>query len=120
MVTREWLDAGVHLAIGSDAPSTPFYNPQASLGGAMTRYTFNQTPIASEQGLDIWEALRAHTIEGAYAGHQEMVLGSLESGKFADLVVLSQDPLTVEPEEIKDIKVLMTMINGKVEYQEEF
>ena len=118
MVTREWLEAGVHLAIGSDAPSTPFYNPQASLGGAMTRYTFNQTPIAPDQGLSIWEALRAHTIEGAYAAHQEDVLGSLETGKFADLVVWPQDPTQIN---VRDLvlteRVDMTFVGGKLVYQ---
>jgi len=92
MVTREWLESGVHLAIGSDAPSTPFYYPQASLAGAMTRHTFTQTPIGPDQGLTFQEALRAHTIEAAYAGHQEAVLGSLEPGKFADFVIWPQDP----------------------------
>jgi hypothetical protein len=118
MVTREWLEAGVHLAIGSDAPSTPFYNPQASLGGAMTRYTFNQTPIAPDQGLTIWEALRAHTIEGAYAAHQEDVLGSLETGKFADLVVWPQDPTQIS---VRDLvlteRVDMTFVGGRLVYQ---
>lgn len=118
MVTREWLDAGVHLAIGSDAPSTPFYFPQASLAGAMTRYTFNRTPIASEQGLNFMEALRAHTIEAAYAGHQEQVLGSLEPGKFADLVVWPQDPTTMSTRDLAlTERVAMTFVGGKLVYQ---
>jgi len=118
MVTREWLEAGVHLALGSDAPSTPFYNPQASLGGAMTRFTFNETPIAPDQGLTIEEALRAHTIEGAYAAHQEAVLGSLEKGKFADMVVWPNDPRTMN---VRDLvltnRVDMTFVGGKLVYQ---
>ena len=118
MVTREWLEAGVHLAIGSDAPSTPFYNPQATLAGAMTRFTFKQTPIGPEQNMTIWEALRAHTIEAAYAGHQEQVLGSLERGKFADCVVWPQDPTQMN---VRDLaltdRVDMTFVGGRLVYQ---
>jgi len=118
MVTKEWLEAGVHMAIGSDAPSTPFYHPQASLAGAMTRYTFNRTPIAPDQGLTFSEALRAHTIEGAYASHQDDVLGSLEPGKFADFVVWPNDPFNLS---VRDLgltnRVDMTYVGGKPVWQ---
>jgi len=118
MVTREWIDSGVHMAIGSDAPSTPFYYPQASLAGAMTRHTFNQTPIASEQGLNFTEALRAHTIEGAYAGHQENVMGSLEPGKFADFIVWAEDPSSLSIRNLGlTTRVDMTYIGGKLVYE---
>ena len=117
MVTREWLETGVHLAIGSDAPSTPFYNPQASLAGAMTRHTFNQTAIAPDQGLTFKEALRAHTIEAAYSGHQDSVLGSLESGKFADFVIWNQDPEALSPRDLAlTTTVDGTFIGGKQVY----
>ena len=118
MVTKEWLEAGVHLTIGSDAPSTPFYYPQATLAGAMSRYSFKQTPIAPDQALNFTESLRAHTIEGAYSGHQEEVLGSLETGKFADLVVWGKDPSQMALQELALTKtVALTMVGGKVIYQ---
>mgnify|MGYP001126324399 CR=1 FL=1 len=118
MVTREWLEAGLHLAIGSDAPSTPFYHPQASLGGVMTRYTFKETPIAPEQALNFSEALRAHTIEAAYAGHQEQVLGSLEPGKFADFIVWPQDPSSLSVYDLTMTnRVDMTYVGGKLVWQ---
>ena len=118
MVTKEWLEAGVHMAIGSDAPSTPFYNPQATLAGAMTRYSFRQTPVSPEQGLNFTEALRAHTIEGAYSGHQEQVLGSLETGKFADLVVWTHDPSQLTLKELALTRTVdMTFVGGKAVYQ---
>ncbi len=118
MVTREWVDSGVHVAIGSDAPSTPYYYPQASLAGAMTRHTFKQTPIAPEQGLTFSEALRAHTIEGAYASHQENVLGSLEKGKFADMVVWTDDPSQMTVQELGSTRTVeMTLVGGKIVHQ---
>ena len=118
MVTKEWLEAGVHLAIGSDAPSTPFYYPQATLAGAMTRYSFRQTPVGPDQALTFTEALRAHTIEGAYSAHQEQVLGSLETGKFADLVVWAQDPSQQTLQELAlTTTVDLTMVGGRVVYQ---
>jgi len=118
MVTKEWLEAGLHLTIGSDAPSTPFYNPQASLAGAMSRYSFKQTPVGPDQALNFTEALRAHTIEGAYSGHQENVLGSLETGKFADLVVWTHDPSQLTLQELALTKTVdMTLVGGKTVYQ---
>ena len=118
MVTREWLESGVHLAIGSDAPSTPYYYPQASLAGAMTRYTFKNTPIAPEQGLEFNQALRAHTIEGAYAAHQEQVLGSIEKGKFADLVVWPSDPAALTIQQLGATKTVdMTFVGGRLVHQ---
>ena len=119
MVTKEWLEAGVHMAIGSDAPSTPFYYPQATLAGAMSRYSFRQTPVGPEQALNFTEALRAHTIEGAYSAHQEHVLGSLETGKFADLVVWARDPSQLTLQELALTKTVdMTLVGGKTVYQD--
>jgi predicted amidohydrolase YtcJ len=118
MVTKEWLEAGVHLALGSDAPSTPFYYPQATLAGAISRYSFKRTPIAPDQALTFHEALRAHTIEGAYAAHQEQALGSLEPGKFADLVVWSQNPAQLTLQELALTKTVdLTLVGGKVVYR---
>jgi hypothetical protein len=62
------------------------------------------------------EALRMMTINGAYALFMEEWIGSLRPGKFADLIVLSEDPLTAGPDTIRDIDVLLTMVGGSVEY----
>jgi len=62
------------------------------------------------------QALRIMTIESAYAVSQEDVIGTLEPGKYADLIILSGNPIEVDPDTIKDLKVLMTMVGGKVEY----
>ncbi len=118
IVTREWLDAGVHVAIGSDAPSTPLYNPQATLAGAMTRVTHKKTAIGTDQVLTFEEALRAHTIEGAYAAHQEAVKGSLEPGKYADLVVWPQDPARMQLADLSQLTTVdLTMVGGRVVHQ---
>lgn len=117
MVTQEWARAGVHVAIGSDAPSTPFYQPQATLAGAMTRYTFKQNTIGSDQMFNFAEALRAHTCEGAFSGHQENVKGTLEAGKFADLAVWTTDPSILSPEDLFNSTVDLTMVGGKIVYK---
>jgi hypothetical protein len=118
LVTKEWINAGVHVAIGSDAPSTPLYNPQATLAGAMSRFTLKQKSIGPDQVLTFEEALRAHTYEGAYAGHQENIKGTLEAGKYADLVVWPEDPAKLNYGElVKTTTVDMTMVGGKVVYE---
>ncbi|MEJ2331128.1 MAG: amidohydrolase family protein, partial [Gammaproteobacteria bacterium] len=84
IVTREWLENGVPLALSSDAPSTPWYTPHATLVGAVARPTYSNKTYEPDQCLTIQEALRAHTMGSAYAGHQEQVKGSIEVGKMAD------------------------------------
>jgi len=117
MVTKEWMQSGVHVAIGSDAPSTPFYQPQATLAGAMTRYTFKQNTIGADQTFTFNEALRAHTYEGAYSGHQENVKGTLEAGKLADMVVWASDPSLLSPEELFSSTVDLTLVGGKIVFR---
>jgi predicted amidohydrolase YtcJ len=118
IMTREWLDAGVHVAIGSDAPSMPLYYPQITLAGAMSRYTKDKNQIGPDQVLTFTEALRAHTYEGAYSGHQEKNLGSLEAGKLADLVVWTEDPAGLNYTELANTKTVdLTMVDGKVVYE---
>ena len=120
LVTREWLDAGVHVSISSDAPSTPLYYPQATLAGAISRYSMKDKVIGADQALTFTEALRAHTIEGAYAGHHEDTLGSLEPGKYADLVVWPGDPSKMTLSELAQCSTVdMTMIGGKFVYEAE-
>ena len=63
------------------------------------------------------EALKSYTIDAAYASFEEKSKGSIRQDKLADLVVLSEDPTTVPPERIKEIKVLTTILDGKVVWQ---
>ena len=66
--------------------------------------------------MSVDRALEMMTIEGAYAVSMENYVGSLEPGKFADIIMLSNNPFTVPPDELKDLEVWMTMIGGDVEY----
>jgi len=130
IVTREWIDSGVLLALGSDAPTTPWVTPVVTLLGAVTRMTFSGKRYVPEQCITIQEALRAHTMGAAYAGFEEDIKGSIEPGKLADLVVWQKDPYTtlegfssgsLDAEAAinaaKALRVAMTMVGGKIVYQ---
>lgn len=116
MVTREWLDNGVRLALGSDAPTTPWYTPQMTLAGATMRLTITDQVLGPEQRLTIQEALRAHTLGAAYAMHEEKTKGSIEVGKLADLAVWNEDPYSAA-DHIHSVTIGMTIVGGKVVYQ---
>ena len=108
--------AGIPLAAGSDAPVT---DPDPLLGiySAATRATNDDAFMVPAQRVSVETALRMHTIGGAYASFDERRTGSIEVGKLADLVLLDRDPTGVEPEETKDIRVMMTMRAGEVLWQ---
>jgi predicted amidohydrolase YtcJ len=116
IVTREWLDAGVPVALGSDAPSTPWLTPQVTLFGAVTRVTMSKQQHELDQAMTLEEALRAHTMGSAYAAHEEEVKGSIEAGKLADLAVWSRDPLTVPLQELWNLPIAMTLVGGEIVY----
>ncbi|KAL1736963.1 amidohydrolase family-domain-containing protein, partial [Schizophyllum commune] len=118
---RKIMDAGSRITLGSDSPVETM-NPIAGIYAAITRLTADgRSPHGSggwfpEQRLTRLEALRGYTIDAAYAAFMEDRLGSLERGKRADYVVLSQDVMKVPVEEILKTKVLATAIDGKVVY----
>ena len=116
MVTREWLEAGVPVALGSDAPSTPWYTPQVTLFGAVTRVTFSNRQHEPDQAMTVQEALRAHTMGSAYAGHEEDVKGSIETGKMADLAVWGEDPYAPSVEGLWKRPIEMTLVGGEIVY----
>ena len=117
IVTREWLDAGVTVALGSDSPSTPWYTPQVTLFGAVTRVTFSNQRFEPDQALTIQEALRAHTMGSAYAAHEEDIKGSVEVGKMADLAVWGEDPYSAPMQRLWQIPVEMTLVGGEIVHQ---
>lgn len=114
IVTREWLENGVVVALGSDCPSTPWYTPHATLIGAVARPTYTNKPYEPEQGLTIQEALRAHTMGSAYAGHEENEKGSLEAGKLADMAIWDTDLYTATLQEMWNMNAEMTIVGGEV------
>jgi hypothetical protein len=115
--TRTWLDMGVPLALSSDAPSMPWWSPQATLMASLDRRSISGIPISPEQAMTIDEALYAHTMGSAYADFAEKRKGSLEAGKFADLIVWHDNPYTTQATDIGNLTVDLTMVGGKVLYQ---
>ena len=117
IVTREWLNAGVVVALGSDAPTTPWYTPQATLAGAVSRLTASGRVHEPDQRMTIQEALRAHTMGSAYAAHEEKIKGSIEVGKLADLAVWNQDPYAASVQQLWNASTAMTIVGGKIIHQ---
>lgn len=116
---RTLLDTGAVVAFGSDSPVAPL-NPLFSVWGAVTRRTADEKNLGGwipEQKITVEEAVRAFTWGSAYAEFQENVKGTLELGKLADLVILSDDIFTIDPAKIADVKVMTTIADGKVVFE---
>jgi predicted amidohydrolase YtcJ len=116
---RSWLDAGITPAMSSDCPATSgeeLISPLLGIYVAVTRKTDEGKELGPEQRISVEEALRAYTINGAYATFEDDIKGSIKTGKLADFSVLSEDPTAVPLEKIKDILVEMTMIGGRIVY----
>jgi hypothetical protein len=97
---------------GSDSPVTPF-EPLLGIWSSVTRHTHLAGVQGPEWRISVDEALRMYTYNSAYAAFEEDRKGSIEVGKLADLVVLDADPRAVEPEAIREIKVLQTFVGGR-------
>ena len=110
---KSWMEHGITLAGGSDGPISYHSDPMLILWGSVTRGTLWGGVLGAEEALDREQALRTLTINAAYASFWENELGSIESGKYADLVVLSDDYLNVPADAIKDIKALVTVVGGQ-------
>lgn len=112
-----WLDAnGIKFSIHSDAPVT-FPNSMRVLASAVNRTTRTGYVLGPRQRIDPLIALKAMTIWAAYQHFEESTKGSIEVGKLADLVILSDDPLTVRRTQLAEIKVLETIKNGRSVYK---
>jgi len=108
---RSILNEGILVAGGSDSPVT-LMNPLAGIQACLTHPN-------KDQRITLNEAIRLYTINGAKIGFEEKEKGTIEEGKLADFVLLSEDPYRVSPEKIRDINIEMTIIEGKVVYGRE-
>jgi predicted amidohydrolase YtcJ len=110
--------AGTVVTNGTDVP-VENVDPIQSFYASVTRRMNNGKTFFPEQRMTRIEALRSYTINAAFAAFEEKQKGSLTAGKFADIVVLSQDILTCRDDELPNVKVLYTIVGGKVLFPNE-
>jgi predicted amidohydrolase YtcJ len=113
---RSLLDAGVVVTNGTDVPVERI-DPIASFWGSVARKTIDGSVFLPEQRVTRDEALRAYTFSNAYAAFAERVQGSLAPGKYADIVVLSKNIMTIPEDEIPSAKVDLTILGGRIRYE---
>ena len=124
---KSLFDAGIIVNGGSDhmvkqdsyTAINP-YNPFQSMWSIIARTTERGSNIVPEEALSREQALRMFTINNAYASFEENRKGSIEPGKFADLAILSQNIFSCPEDSIKETKVLMTIVDGKIVYDRDF
>jgi predicted amidohydrolase YtcJ len=115
-VWRKLMDSGAVIPNGTDVPVEPIA-PMSCFYAAVTRKLKDGTTFFADQKMTREEALRSYTINGAYAGFEEGLKGSLTPGKLADITVLSRDILTCPEDDIPGAEALYTIIGGKVLYR---
>jgi predicted amidohydrolase YtcJ len=117
---RSFLDAGAPMAFGTDWPVAPL-EPMRTVYAAVTRRTLDGAHPdgwVPEQKISVEEALRAYTSGSAYAEFTDLEKGRLKAGYLADFVVLSEDPFEVSPERLEEIRPVLTVVGGRVVYEE--
>jgi predicted amidohydrolase YtcJ len=117
--TRDFLDAGVPLAFGTDYPASDAGSPIATLHCAVTRQGSDGKPEAGwygEQRVDVDTALRMMTAGPAFAAFQEKDLGSLTVGRYADFTVVSANPYSMSPNDLRKLTIHMTVVAGRVTF----
>ncbi|MBW1673276.1 MAG: amidohydrolase family protein, partial [Deltaproteobacteria bacterium] len=107
------MRSGVHVAGSSDCPIAP-PNPLIGIYAAVNRRTKTGNKVLSEESITPLVSLKLYTTYAARATLQERNLGSITPGKMADLIVLNGDPTTLPPDDLKNIQVEMTVINGRI------
>ncbi len=117
-VFRTLLETGANLTFGSDWTVAPL-DPIAGIYAAVTRRTLDDKNPGGwfpDQKISVEQALRCYTVNNAWAGFQENKTGKLKTGMLADFTVLSQDLFSIAPENIRDVRVLLTVVGGKEAY----
>jgi predicted amidohydrolase YtcJ len=113
---RAYIDAGIPVSTGTDSAVVP-YPPFWTLYHFITRNTISGGVMGADQRISREEALRAATMGNAYLTFEEEIKGSIEEGKLADLVVLSDNILTCSEEDIEDVRSTMTIVGGRIVYE---
>ncbi len=113
---KSFLNSGLIVAGSSDSPIVP-NNPLVGIYAAVTRQAESGQHLLPEECISASQALAMYTINAAYASFEEGIKGSITQGKLADMVLLSDDPTKVPPEQVKNIEVEMTIIGGKVVWE---
>jgi hypothetical protein len=111
-----FLKTGLMPAAGSDSPVVP-NNPLVGIYAAVTRKAESGDELIVEEQISPFEALKMYTQAAAYASFEEEAKGSIAVGKLADLALLSADPTAVSPDEIKKIRMEMTIVDGRIVWQ---
>jgi predicted amidohydrolase YtcJ len=123
-VSRAWPwksveNTGGRLAFGSDWPVVTI-SPWPGVQNALTRQTAEGEPAGGwvpKERISLEDTIKAYTLGAAYAGRREKTEGSIEPGKLADMIILSQDLFKIEPSDIIKTEVLTTIVGGKVVYE---
>jgi len=113
---RSFLDSGIRVAGASDYGPGPF-EPLMAIQSMVTRKDFSGNVWGPNQRITVDQALVVATLNGAYASHEEHLKGSIAAGKLADFTMLEKDPHDVNPDEIKAIRILRTVVGGKTVYE---
>jgi predicted amidohydrolase YtcJ len=114
---KSFLDAGIKVAFSSDGPVSP-PAPLMQMYAACTRLSSTGQPLGLDEAITLPQAIRMATSNGAYASCEEHIKGSLEPGKLADIIMLSRPILDGTLEDLKDTRVTLTMVGGKITHTE--
>lgn len=117
---KTYLEKSVIWGSGSDYPVNPL-PPRIGIWSSVVRQTllnkYGKNVFGSEQAVDVYTALRSYTRWNAYLMFMERKMGSIEVGKYADIAVWDRDMLSIPPDEVRDVKCVMTMLSGRIVYK---
>ncbi len=112
---KSWLDAGIPFSLSTDVPVVSA-NPMINLRSAVTRLTQDGELMGGNQAIGIEDALHAYAIAGAWGTFEDVIKGSITTGKLADLVILDRDPRDVRGQDLSQVQAELTMLDGEVVY----
>jgi hypothetical protein len=113
---KSFIDFGIPVAPASDHAPGP-YEPLMAIQSMVTRKDYTGQVWGSSQRITVDEALKVCTVNGAYASFEENEKGTITAGKLADFVILAEDPHDVDPDRIKEIQVVQTVVGGRTVHE---